>query len=296
MKAFSAFAAGACLLLLFAGPALAASLPDMSGAWARTTFALEQPESGPGPVRTVRLRSNDANARDAQFNIGDEASPILKPVAVEAVKRRNAMQRSGQNVPTPSNQCLPMVAPYIYRVQGMQLLQSNDEVLLLYMQDHQVRRVRLNAQHPAKVTPSWWGDSVGHYEGDTLVVDTVGVKVGRVAAVDQYGTPYSEALHVVERYRLISYEAAKAAQDRLIQANGGTATEQAAAIDADYKGAGLQVQFTVDDPNVFTTPWSGAATYRKAGGEWVENVCAENIHEYYSGTDTPVPQADRPDF
>ena len=71
---------------------------------------------------------------------------------------------------------------------------------------------------------------------------------------------------------------------------------QAAAIDPDYKGKGLQVQFTVEDKTYFTMPWSGAATYRKAGSEWVENVCAENTHEYYSGTETQVPQADKPDF
>jgi hypothetical protein len=268
----------------------------MSGIWARTTFALEQPASGPGPVRTVRLRSNDPNARDAQFNLGDDKSPILRPEAAAAVRQRNEMQRAGANVPTPSNQCTPMVVPYIYRVQGMQLLQSENEVVFLYMQDHQVRHVRLNARHPEHLSPTASGDSVGHYEGDTLVVDTIGFKVGRVAAVDQFGTPYSENLHVVERYRLVDYEVAKAAQEALVRVNGGTATEQAAAIDPDYKGKGLQVQFTVEDKTYFTMAWSGAATYRKAGSEWVENVCAENIHEYYSGMDTEVPQAGKPDF
>ncbi|HEX3485366.1 MAG TPA: hypothetical protein VHT51_09915, partial [Micropepsaceae bacterium] len=74
------------------------------------------------------------------------------------------------------------------------------------------------------------------------------------------------------------------------------ATTQAAAIDPNYKGKGLQVTFTVEDPNFFTTKWSGAATYRKAGAEWVENVCAENIHEYYKGAETDVPQAKKADF
>ena len=46
-----------------------------------------------------------------------------------------------------------------------------------------VRRVRMNQLHPAQVTPSWYGDSVGHYEGDTLVIDTVGVKTGPLAMV-----------------------------------------------------------------------------------------------------------------
>jgi len=189
-----------------------------------------------------------------------------------------------------------MVAPYIFRVQGMQMLQQKDHVVILYMQDHQFRRVRLNQPHPARVTPTWHGDSVGHYEGDTLVIDTVGVKVGPVPILDMYGTPYSEALHVVERYRSIDYETAREAQERNEREYGHPATEQAASIDVNYKGKGLQVQFTVEDKNVFTMPWSGSATYRRAGGEWVENVCAENTREYYAGKDTAVPQSDKPDF
>jgi len=113
--------------------------------------------------------------------------------------------------------------------------------------------------------------------------------------VDMYGSPFSEALHVVERYRMLDYEDAKAAQERNVREQGPVATEQAASIDEDYRGKGLQVQFTVEDKNVFNTPWSGAATYRRAAG-WVENVCAENPHEYYAGKDTDVPKADKPDF
>jgi hypothetical protein len=50
--------------------------------------------------------------------------------------------------------------------------------------------------HPAQVTPSWYGDSVGHYDGDTLVIDTLAVKIGPFSLVDWFGTPYTEALHV----------------------------------------------------------------------------------------------------
>ncbi len=189
-----------------------------------------------------------------------------------------------------------MVAPLIFRVQGMQLLQQKDQVTIVYMQDHEVRRVRLNSRHPEKITPSWHGDSIGHYEGDTLVIDTIGVKVGPVALVDQAGTPYSEALHVIERYRLISYEEAKEARERNVAVNGPPATNQAASIDPDYRGKGLQVAFTVVDPNVFNAPWSGFATYSKADDLWTENVCAENTFEYYNDRDTAVPQADKPDF
>ena len=276
---------------ILAGPVAQAQsaerVPNLTGAWARTTFALEQPPSGPGPLR---------NPGNVYKGPPAYTSPNLKPEAARIVRQRYESTLAGKPFPTPSSTCWPMVAPLIYRVQGMQLLQQKDQVTFVYMQDHEVRRVRLNAQHPAKVTPTWHGDSIGHYEGDTLVIDTIGVKVGPVSLVDQAGTPYSEALHVIERYRLISYEEAKEARDRNVAINGPPATNQAASIDLDYKGQGLQVAFTVIDPNVFNTPWSGLATYSKADDLWTENVCAENTFEYYNNRDTAVPEAEKPDF
>jgi len=148
--------------------------------------------------------------------------------------------------------------------------------------------VRMNAQHPAKVTPSWYGDSDGHYEGDTLVIDTVGIKVGRYSMVDWYGTPHSEALHVIERYRLISYEEAQEGYARDAKENG----RNQQAFDPDYRGKVLQLLFTVDDPNVFTAPWSATVTYRHmTQDQWVENVCAENPRKYGTEEDAQVPTA-----
>jgi hypothetical protein len=289
-KHFDRGAAGFILALMFVWPALAAaettSIPDFSGAWARLTFGFERPESGPGPVGHLSGRTFE----------GNYDNPNLKPEAAAVVKQRGEMLERGVDYPYPSLNCLPMVSPYIFRVQELQVLQKKDEVVFLFMQDHQVRRVRLNTQHRAKITPSWYGDSVGHYEGYTLVVDTVGFKLGPAPVVDEEsGAPFSEALHVVEHYRLIDYEAARVAQEKNIRDAGGVVTEQAAFIDENYKGKGLQIQFTVDDKNVFNAPWSAAVTLRRAGG-WVENVCAENTHEYYHNGFTKIPQADKPDF
>ena len=271
----------------FADAQSASTIPNLTGIWARTTFALEPPASGPGPLQNPSRVRPGAPAH---------TSPILKPEAAKLVKERYESTLAGKPFPTPSSTCWPMVAPLIFRVQGMQVLQQKDQVTFIYMQDHEVRRVRLNAAHPATVMPTWHGDSVGHYEGNTLVVDTIGVKVGPVSIVDQAGSPYSEALHVIERYRLVSYDEAKEARERNVAVNGPPATDQAAAIDADYVGPGLQVAFTVVDPNVFNTPWSGLATYSKADDLWTENVCAENTFEYYNNRDSAVPQADKPDF
>src|SRR5438105_1151576 len=281
----------ALLLLTAAAPAAqakdsSASMPDLSGMWARKTFAFERPVSGPGPIGRYSREPNTGG----NFN-----SPILQPEAAAVIRKRSETLRSGEDYPNPSLNCWPMMSPYIFRVQEMEVLQKKDEVLFLFMQDHQVRRVRLNSQHPANVTPSWRGDSIGHYEGDTLVVDTVGVKTGPEALLDMYGSPYSDMLHVTERYSLVDYDTARAAQDKNIRDSGPVATEQAAAVDENYKGKGLQIDFKVEDNKMFKTPWSALVTWRRAGG-WVENVCAENTHEYYNGGSTSIPQAQRPDF
>jgi hypothetical protein len=115
--------------------------------------------------------------------------------------------------------------------------------------------------------------------------------------VDVYGTPYSEALHVVERYRLIDYEAAKEAQERSEKENAVVPTNDSGlSFDPNYKGKGLQLQFTVEDGGVFTMPWSATVTYRRGIGQWPEYVCSENTHVYYDGKDAAVPRADKPDF
>ena len=154
----------------------------------------------------------------------------------------------------------------------------------------------MNERHPAQLTPSWYGDSVGHYEGDTLVIDTVGIKIGPFAMVDMYGTPHTEALHVVERYRLLDYESAKEALVRNARENFWNPPDNYFDGDPNYRGKHLQLQFTVEDEGVFTTPWSATITYGRPLGEWEEYVCAENLHEYYRGKDTTVPTADKPDF
>ncbi len=285
------------------GPAVAAeaatqsttSIPDFSGVWHRWMRpGLGPSASGPGPV-TNRSRLNGVS----NYNqlVGDYTNPILNAKAADIVKKHGELSLSGVGYPTPSNQCWPGGVPYVFWNFGLQMLQQPDKITMLYMHDHEVRRVRMNAAHPAKVTPSWYGDSVGHYEGDTLVIDTVGVKRGPYAMVDMYGTPYSDALHVVERYRLVDYTAAQDAVQREAKINPRYLQGlNAIAFDANYKGKHLQLQITVEDAGVFTTPWSSIITYGRPIGEWVEHVCAENTNEYYNGSDSAVPTANKPDF
>ena len=275
----------------------AASIPDFSGTWAHPYLTgFEPPASGPGPVRNRSRRPDGV----ANFNrlVGDYTNPILQPWAAEVVKKHGEISLAGQGYPTPSNQCWPGGVPYVFWDFLLQIFQQPDHILMIYRQGHELRRVRMNEPHPEQVTPSWYGDSVGHYEGDTLVIDTVGIKVGPFAMVDMYGTPHSSALHVVERYRLVDYDDAKDALERNAKENSYVAARAATGIvevDLNYRGKVLQLHFTVEDNGVFTTPWTATITYRPNIGPWTEVICAENI-QWYSGKNAVVPHTDKPDF
>ncbi len=287
---------GMCVAAVAAPTAIgagSAQVPDFSGIWSHPFLTgFEPPASGPGPV-TNRNRRPDGVA-NFQRLVGDYTNPILKPEAAEIVKRHGDTSLASVGYPTPSNQCWPGGVPYVFWDFLVQIFQKPDHVTMVYRQGDETRHVRMNASHPAKVTPSWYGDSVGHYEGDTLVIDTVGIKIGPFAMVDMYGTPHSPALHVIERYRLLDYDAAKDAMDRNAKENslGG----EAWGFDSKYRGKVLQLQFAVEDAGVFTMPWTSTITYRPAAVQWPELICAENQHEYYNGRDSAIPRADKPDF
>jgi len=120
--------------------------------------------------------------------------------------------------------------------------------------------VFLNVPHSLNVKPSWYGESVGRYEGDTLVVDTIGLS--NKTFVDPYRTPHSEKLHVVERFKL---------------ADGGKT---------------LEVVMTVEDPETYNQAWQAMLRYRQAPGPIMEAICAENNLQF----DYHMPRAEKPDF
>jgi hypothetical protein len=275
-----------------AGPADGvASIPDFSGVWWHPSLPGFEPlASGPTSL-TNRSRRNGVSNYDQL--VGDYTNPILNQRAAEIVKNFGELSRNGITFPSPANQCWPEPVPYIYKNFAMLIFQKPDKITIIYDQDHEVRHVRLNQPHPAEVTPSWYGDSVAHYEGDTLVIDTVGTKTNRpFAMIDLYGTPFTEKLHVVERYRLLDYEDAKEGLERDAKEN----QRPPVGIDRNYRGKHLQILFTVEDEGVFTTPWSATITYGRGSSEWPEIVCAENTHEYYNNKESEVPTAEKPDF
>jgi hypothetical protein len=290
------------------------SIPDFTNVWIHPGFPwFEPPASGPGPVTnksrwpqepgdpatgTVALPPLPPGVEgvsDYDQLVGDFTNPILQPWAAEVVKKFGEMSLAGIVYGNPSNQCWPMPMLFIYKQGTVRIIQQPDKVLLIYTgPSTDVRRVRLNDRHPEPLTPSWYGDSVGHYEGDTLVVDTVGVKTNRpYAMIDLFGTPYTKSLHVVERYRLREYDEVKDAIERNKKENWLIAGD----VFSNHRGKFLQLHLTIEDEGAFTTPWTSTLTYvpRPDGGS--ESVCAENVHQYYyDHSDTNVPRADKPDF
>ena len=212
----------ACAVAFGQTAAPVASIPDLSGIWGRNWFFFEPPLSGPGPIASKLRRPNGTLI--AIPMVGDYNNVILRPSTAEAVKKSGEMELSGVVPPNPGNQCWPEPTPYtLNHQQGVQIIQQKDQVILIYLRDHKVRHVRMNVPHSEHPTPTWQGESIGHYEGDTLVIDTIGQKIGPLSMVDLYGTPFSPALHVIERYRLI---------------DGATARDLQLTHESAYSGAG----------------------------------------------------------
>jgi hypothetical protein len=274
------------------------SIPDLSGAWGHNFLLFEPPLAGPSPIAT-KLHTP---AGTLMFNaVGDYTNPILKPEAAAVVKRNAEKELSGSAIANPHNQCWPEPTPFSLNIQfGVKIIQRQDEVVLINL-TNQVRRVRLNVPHSPRPTPTWQGESVGHYEGDALIVDTIGQKVGPISMIDRFGTPFSAALHVIERYRSIDGKLAQDLQQKhignyFLHGSPYRNTYGMGDLDPDTTKPGLQVEISVDDPLTFTTPWSGFVTYRPVLGVWPEAICAENTQGSGASWVVLVPTADKPDF
>jgi len=154
----------------------------------------------------------------------------------------------------------------LYPAQPIYIVQTPKTITMTWQGDHMVRHVHLTDKHSETVKPSWFGESIGHYEnGDTLVVDTIGLNTRTF--VDNFRTPHTDKLHVVERFKLSKDEKA------------------------------IEVNVTVTDPGAFTMPWTALQRFRRVEiGPMIEATCVEGNFNYYDFDLEPLPQADKPDF
>jgi hypothetical protein len=286
-------------LVMLGLPAFAADgrLGMMEVRWGKNAFNFEGMPSGGQPLRNLsRLPNGKANAGQL---VGDYNNPILTPEAATVVKQKGELARAGKGFPNAQDQCRPIAPPFTFAMQlGFEMLPAmNGDITILYDQNMNVRHIRMNGTHPVKLVPSSMGDSIGHWEGDMLVIDTVGIKTDAFTSVDRFGTPQSEVMHVVERYRLIDGSLATAQIDKYETSEGTVGGGgRVAGYNPDTSLKGLQLEVTMEDPRVFTAPLTARVTYRRVVSQWQESVCADNPMEHYKDEWIGLPKADLLDF
>jgi hypothetical protein len=258
------------------------AVADFSGNWQRPfppegaakwplRLIFYPPDSGPGPVV---FNEEAGEIRQGMPYMGDDTNPILLPHAADSVRAQRDMYRNGEAVWSAFALCWPVGVPLAFSmVNAVQFLQTESEVTIIYQRGQTIRHVYLNEKHPRDPEPSWFGHSVGHYEGlNTLVIDTI--TQDPRALLDRFGTPKSEAMRITERYSISD------------------------------DGEILEVDFNVEDPNTFTTAWSAKVSYvriaAREGGRpqapiFEEVVCSENNRDAGGGT-YPIPVATNADF
>ena len=253
------------------------SMPQFSFAyytWSKTENAFQPiPGAGPGPV----LQDPAHPVHGHPIRIADLDNPILKPWVIEKMREQNELALAGKEAYEAHAACHPTGVPG-FLVSGalnpMYILQGPREVVLINEGFAEVRHIFLNVPHSAHLKPTPYGESVGHYQGDQLVVDTIGLSDDTY--IDNYRTPHTTQLHVVERFKLVD------------------------------DGKMLQVDVRVDDPGSIQYAMVGAANLSQGHigrflpregleGQMLEAPCEQNS-QIKDATYSPAPIADKSDF
>src|SRR5215813_714650 len=273
--AFAALGVGSTLVM--AEPPATGKIPALAGkdlGWISVGGFLDPPPgTGHGPIRqhpAHPFHGNLDGPGQVTHTIGNVDDPVLKPWAAAQMQASNEEVLSGKRgLPfSAQGRCYPGGVPgqLLYPIEPMYFIQTPKQVWMIWQRDHMVRRIYLTNKHSDKVKPSWFGESIGHYEnGDALIVDTIGLST-KNSYIDNFRTPHTERLHVVERFKLA--------------ADGRT----------------LEAFVRVDDPDTFDEPLYMVQRWRKVPNPLLETVCAENNDDHFDQGLFPIPQADKPDF
>jgi hypothetical protein len=236
-----ALACGACAMVLGATAAVPvhaaaqpeASPPSLNGAWARYGAF--------------------GRAADPKLVAPPPGKLLLKPAYAGPYESRRAAEREsdqrGEPIAAAGVDCLPYGMPEMMSaIYPLEILQTPGQVTIIAEAMSQVRRIYLGKPQEkiGDVPPGYYGHSVGHWEGDTLVVDTIGVKDSVLGHSEM---PHSDQMRITERFKLVSPEV-------------------------------LHDEITVEDPVVLEKPWTFTFAYRRMPDyQMLEYVC-ENNHEY----------------
>jgi hypothetical protein len=207
---------------------------NIRGSWEDANAGLGTGGSGRNPDAPAVLSSNERGS-------GREGAPYQDWAAKKVLESFNK-----RGLDDPTALCLPGGVPRssMLGLFPQKIVQTPKEIVILYEYMTVFRTIPLNAKHPDDLLPSYMGDSVGRWDGDTLVVDVVGFNDKTWLAGT--GTFHSEALHVVERY---------------------------SRVDKDQ----INYDVTMEDPNVLTKPWTLHSTMMlREGTRLEEYICQEN--------------------
>ena len=224
---------------------------------------------GPPPVTFDPAHPYVGNNTGKQptFRVADINNPNLTQFAKDALRKANDEVLRGKAMYARESRCWATGVPAFLLTPGgpTYWVQTPERITMIWQMDHQVRHVYLNVPHSANPKPSWYGESVGHYDGDALVVDTIAQNTQTF--IDNYRTPHSEQLHVVERYHLVQ------------------------------GGKTLQAEVTIEDPAVFIKPLQVMHRWRRMEGTIVESTCAEGeMANPFKQDVEPIPTASKSDF
>jgi hypothetical protein len=199
------------------------------------------------PEKAQNFSPRDLSGTWMGDRIGGNTNPSEISMQPWAQARFDAFQKLGddRSKMDPRRDCFPLGMPRnMYEPVPLEILQMPDQIVILLENDHINRHIFLDvAEHPKDANPSWMGHSIGKWDGDTLVVDTVALRPETF--IDGAGHPHSSAMHLVERIKRVD---ANTLDDTL----------------------------TVDDPKAYTKPWTIQKTYRrKPGWHVMEYVCED---------------------
>ena len=263
------------VVLVSAGVALAqgnAARPDFSAnnaGWVSIGTDYDPVPGGPKPVTYDPAHRYVPNGSGEQstFRVADINNPNLTDFAKAELKKSNDLVLSGFAMYARESRCwMSGVPTYLLNpAQPTFIMQEPKKITMVWQMDQQVRHIYMDVPHSANPKPSWYGESVGHWEGDTLVVDTIGQNTKTF--IDNYRTPHTDKLHVVERIHLIE------------------------------GGAKLQADITIEDPGALKQPLHVTHQWRKVQGPITESRCAEGeMVNPFGQRAEPIPVASKADF
>jgi len=231
------------------------------------------PEGGPGPVTFDKnhpyVPNNTPGKGPSTYRVADLDNPILQEWLKPSMKEANDEVIAGKVPYRARERCWPVGVPGFDAyslVEPFYFYESADKITVINQGGPEIRHVYLNVPHSRDVKPSWYGESVGHYEnGDTLVIDTIGLN--DKTFVDNYRTPHTTQIHITERWKLA--------------ADGKT----------------VEVTVFVEDPGAFTTPWKAVQRWRRVEDAPILTVpCNENNGDFFNQGLVPLAEAKTPDF